>query len=103
MKAGYYLGGLALGLIIGAGVGYVIASDPKKKEKIDDFLDDVSDKVANLTDKVRNIGDVVKSAMGMDCCDELTEEDILEIEAVLAAEAAEDFTEAAKEKPKVKK
>lgn len=52
MKAVYCLGGLALGLIVGAGVGYVIASDPKKKEKIDGFFDDVSDKVNDLGEKV---------------------------------------------------
>ena len=96
MKAGYFLGGLALGVIIGGGVGYLVASDPRKKAKIDDFLADVGDKVADLGEKVNDIGDKVKAGLGLDYCDNLTEEEIIEIEAALAAEMADDLTDTTK-------
>jgi len=79
MKAGYYLGGLALGLIIGGGIGYMIACDPQKRAKIDDFLADVGDKASD-------VGNKVKTALGLEDSDELTEEDIAAIEAALAPE-----------------
>jgi hypothetical protein len=77
MKAGYYLGGLALGLIIGGGIGYMIACDPQKRAKIDDFLADIGDKASDVSDKV-------KAALGLEDSDELTEEDIIAIETALA-------------------
>jgi|GEM_PF-3263083 len=98
MKAGYYLGGLALGLIIGGGIGYMIASDPKKKAKIDDFLADAGEKIADLSDKVSDIGNRVKSGLGLDGydCDDLSEEEIVEIEAVLAAKIGDEHGVASK-------
>lgn len=100
MKAGYYLGGLALGLIIGGGIGYMIACDPEKRAKVDDFLTGVGDKVADMGDKVTDISDRIKEAMGLDYGDDLTEEDIIEIEAVLAEADAAKNAKATKTKKK---
>lgn len=113
MKTGYCLGGLALGLIVGAGVGYLIASDPRKKAKIDGFFEDVSDKVndlgekvsekvSDLSEKVTELGDQVKAAIGLDHCDNLSEEEIIAIETALASESPIADTEG-KKSPKGKK
>lgn len=80
MKASYYLGGLALGLIVGSVVGYAIATDPKKRRKINSFLNDVNDKVDDLKERV-------KATVGCCCEEELTDEEISEIESILNAEA----------------
>ena len=79
MKVGYYLGGLALGLIIGGGIGYLIASDPKKKTRIDDFLGDVGDKSNNFSEKIK--------AELEHCYDSLTDEKISEIKSTLVSKA----------------
>lgn len=79
MKASHYLSGLTLGLLVGGVIGYRIAMDPRNRVKIRQFLSDAED-------RVREVGDKVKCACGCHA-DGLTDEDILEIEAVLAEEA----------------
>jgi hypothetical protein len=83
MKAGYYLGGLTLGLIVGAGIGYLIASDPERRAKVQGFFDEVEDKV--------------KTKFPCKKSDGLTDEEMMEIEAVLAAESLIEAEDAGKE------
>lgn len=64
MKAGYYLGGLTLGLIIGGIAGYAIASDPRKKEKIDGFIDDVGQTAYDLKEKAGELTNDLKHRAG---------------------------------------
>jgi hypothetical protein len=84
MKAGYYLGGLTLGLLVGAGIGYIIASDPEKRAKVQGFFDEVEDKVKTKFPCKRQ--------------NELTDEELVEIEAVLAAESIIEAEDAAGER-----
>jgi uncharacterized membrane-anchored protein YhcB (DUF1043 family) len=72
MKASYYVSGLALGTLIGAGIGYLIASDPKKRAKIQHFLDNVEEKIE---EKVEH----VKAKFSKESEEELIEEEIREI------------------------
>ena len=74
MKTGYYLGGLALGLILGGSIGYLIATDPKKRRKINDFFSDLNDKVTDLGEKVKFVKDRY-----CDC----VEKEVEEIESIL--------------------
>ena len=53
MKAAYCLGGLTLGLIVGVGVGYKIASNPRNRVKIKSFLNDVERQVKDVEGKVK--------------------------------------------------
>lgn len=64
MKACDYLGGLALGLLIGGVAGYVIASDPKKKQKIDGFIDDVGKTASDLKQKAGDLTGELKHKAG---------------------------------------
>ncbi|GEM_PF-4851553 len=61
MKTRYYVGGLALGALIGVGIGYWIATDPVKRRKINRFVRNAEDKIEdvkdNLVDKFENIKD----------------------------------------------
>ncbi|GHT48887.1 hypothetical protein FACS189440_13500 [Bacteroidia bacterium] len=72
MKASYYLSGLALGVLIGGGLGYLIASDPKKKAKIQHFLDNVEEKIGEKVEKV-------KAKFSKETEEELIEEELREI------------------------
>ncbi len=96
MKAGYYLNGLTLGLLIGGVIGYRIAMDPRNRVKVRRFFNDVED-------KVRGVGDRIKCACGCEDADDLTDRELMEIEAVLATETIIDpeiRVEAAKVKKK---
>lgn len=79
MKASYYLSGLTFGLLVGGVIGYRVAMDPRNRVKVRRFLNNVEDKVKDVESRVR-------CACGCHS-DELTDEDLLEIEAVLATEA----------------
>ena len=52
MKASYFLSGLALGVLAGGAIGYLIASDPRKRAKIQRFIDDVGE---TLEEKVEDV------------------------------------------------
>ncbi|MCC8145547.1 MAG: hypothetical protein LIO93_03725 [Bacteroidales bacterium] len=82
MKASNYLSGLTFGLLVGGIVGYRFAMDPRNRVKVRRFLNDAED-------KVREMGDKVKCACGCQS-DDLTDQEIFEIEAVLATEAIAD-------------
>ncbi|MDH8701597.1 hypothetical protein M2138_000944 [Dysgonomonadaceae bacterium PH5-43] len=88
MKASYYLGGLALGILAGGVVGYIVASNPRNRVRVRRFFNDVEDKAKDISDKV-------KCACGYNGGD-LTEEELLEIETVLANEAIADAQAKAK-------
>lgn len=95
MKASYYLGGLALGLIIGGGIGYMVATDPKKRRKINRMLTEINEKVTDISDKVKaTVGNLYDEA--------LTDEEIMEIETALATEAIADAEVKAAEEIKKK-
>lgn len=82
MKASNYVSGLTFGLLIGGVIGYRMAMDPRNRVKIRRFFNDAES-------KMRQVGERVKCACG---CpeDNLTDQEIFEIEAVLAAEAIAD-------------
>lgn len=91
MKTKHYLGGLTLGALIGVGIGYWIATDPKKRRKIGRFINDVEDKFVDVKDglveKYEDIKGKVFSTCGCGCEDDLTDDDRAEIEAIIIAEA----------------
>jgi uncharacterized membrane-anchored protein YhcB (DUF1043 family) len=53
MKTKYCLGGLFLGILIGGTIGYLIASDPKKRAIIQRFFDDVEGTIEEKIEKVK--------------------------------------------------
>jgi gas vesicle protein len=53
MKTKYYLGGLFLGVLIGGAIGYMIASDPKKRAIIQRFFDDMEGNIEEKIEKVK--------------------------------------------------
>ena len=53
MKTGYCLSGLALGLLVGVGVGYKIASNPRNRVKVRNFFNDVEEQIKGVEEKVK--------------------------------------------------
>jgi gas vesicle protein len=53
MKTKYCLGGLFLGVLIGGAIGYIIASDPKKRAIIQRFFDDLEGNIEEKIEKVK--------------------------------------------------
>jgi hypothetical protein len=77
MKSSNLLGSLALGVLIGGGIGYLIASDPKKKEKVQGFIDNVEGKMNETVAKIKT---KLKGA------EELTDEEITAVNDALATD-----------------
>lgn len=75
MKTGHFLGGLALGLLMGGGIGYIMGMDSERKNQMLHFI---------------------SSKLGLeDCDDDLLEEELMEMEyeAAMAEQAAEEAGE----------
>ncbi|MDR2682617.1 MAG: hypothetical protein LBB64_01955 [Dysgonamonadaceae bacterium] len=53
MKTKDCLGGLLLGIVIGGAIGYIIASDPKKRAIIQRFFDDIEGNIEEKIEKVK--------------------------------------------------
>ncbi|MDR0680285.1 MAG: YtxH domain-containing protein [Dysgonamonadaceae bacterium] len=53
MKTKYYLGGLVLGALVGGAIGYMIASDPKKRAIVQRFFDDIESNIEEKIEKVK--------------------------------------------------
>ncbi|MDR0542920.1 MAG: hypothetical protein LBH19_12025 [Dysgonamonadaceae bacterium] len=53
MKTKYYVGGLFLGILIGGTIGYLIASDPKKRAMIQRFFDDMEGSIEEKIEQVK--------------------------------------------------
>lgn len=83
MKGRYFLGGLALGALIGAGIGIAIALDPVKRVKIQGAIDDAQDKVRDVEDKVRSKIQQIQD-------DLLATEELIEAEIAIAKESITD-------------
>lgn len=72
MKAKYYVGGLTLGVLSGVAIGYWIARDARRRNRIEAIIE-------TAEDKVMEIADTIKAKCGCGCADEFdSEEDTLE-------------------------
>jgi len=86
MKARNCFGKLTLGALIGIGIGYWIATDPKRRRKIGRFITDAENKVNDVKDGIveryEGIKDMVRGGFGCD----LPDDDLIDEIDIIVAE-----------------
>lgn len=95
MKAKQYVNGLSLGLLVGGGIVYYITTNPRKRRKVQRFID-------NVEEKAKSFGDRVKEKLGYgehgDFQNEISDDELMAIEATIISETIIEAEEEAAKK-----